>query len=134
MLKQITLKEAMERIERGEQVKCLRGPVGDWFNLKPYLLNTLLEDVIPLIDVPEGASENPTPAEPAAPAKSGSPSKPIDWGKVWALRGTGWTWKQIAQEMGISEAHIYAHKNDPEAVAAHEKYHEMRGGGVDAGD
>ncbi len=33
--------------------------------------------------------------------------KPLDVGKVAALRNAGWSMKKIADEMGVSEATIY---------------------------
>ena len=33
--------------------------------------------------------------------------QPVDYGKVWALRNAGWTAKQIAEEMKISEATVW---------------------------
>lgn len=39
------------------------------------------------------------------------PRKVVDWGKAKALRGAGWTYKAIADELGVSDVTVAAHLN-----------------------
>ena len=85
MLKQITMMEALERITKGETIRCLvPGESETWSDYSPAVLNDYLVGVIPFAEEPD-------------PVK-----KQVDTGKLYALADAGWEWSKIADEMGCS--------------------------------
>lgn len=104
MLKQISMAEAITRLQNGEEVKCIQ--VGDnWEDGRPVLLSRILENIIPMTD--------------AVPASKNTPPKPpsIDLGKLGALKEAGWSVRNMSIEFGVSEPTIrkYLRELDGEA-------------------
>ena len=117
MIKEIPMKEALQRYLRGEKIPCLLPPAddsSDWAGYEAAYLNDILNKVITFADVSE---------KPAKEKKKSEPKR-LDWGRIWALKENNWSWDKIADEMGVSTGHLYTHKKDPEAVKAYEKYQE----------
>lgn len=56
--------------------------------------------------IPDGKVEVVTQTKPAR-----KPRKVVDWGKAKALRDAGWTYKAIADELGVSDVTVAAHLN-----------------------
>lgn len=103
MLQQISLSEALERIEKGETVRCLvPGADGTWRDYQAAILNELLDGIIPLADLEE-----------KAPVKR---KAQVDVGRIRALQDAGWSVAKIADDMGISEPTVrrYMKKEDTE--------------------
>lgn len=57
----------------------------------------------PIVKAMDALTNNAKPAR--------KPRKAIDWGKAKALRDAGWTYKAIADELGVSDVTIAAHLN-----------------------
>lgn len=91
MLKQITMLEALQRITKGETIRCLLpGATETWGDYSPTMLNDYLVGVIPFAE-----EEDPEPAK-----------REIDAGKIYALADAGWDIKKIADEMGCSSVTV----------------------------
>lgn len=89
MLKQISLKEAVNKLLKQEKVRCLV-PAGsdEWTDMQPGFLNDYLEGMIFLA---EEEQEAPQPKK-----------KELDDGKIRALKDAGWSIQKIAEKMGVS--------------------------------
>lgn len=113
MIKQISIKEAVELILTGVRVPCLVPGVespDDFSDYSPTYLNEVLSNVICLADVPDEPvkTEEYKPVIEKRPKKQGGTDRRmIDMGKVHALKNAGWSVKKIAEEMETSQATIY---------------------------
>jgi hypothetical protein len=113
MIKQISIKEAVELMLTGVQVPCLVPGVAnpdDFSDYSPTYLNEVLNDVICFAYVPDEPvkTEEYKPVIEKRPKKQGGTDRRmIDMGKVHALKNAGWSVKKIAEEMGTSQATIY---------------------------
>ena len=114
MIKQIDIKEAVELMLTGVRVPCLVPGVespDDFSDYSQTYLNEVLSNVICFADVPDEPvqTEKYEPVIEKRPKKQGGTDRRmIDMGKVRALKNAGWSVKKIAEEMGTSEATIYA--------------------------
>ena len=114
MIKQISIKEAVELMLTGVQVPCLVPGVespDDFSDYSPTYLNEVLSNVICFADVPDepANTEEYKPVIEKRPKKQGGTDRRmIDMGKVHALKNAGRSVKWIADDMGVSEATIYA--------------------------
>ena len=113
MIKQISIKEAVELMLTGAKVPCLVPDVDnpdDFSDYSPTYLNEILNNVICFADVPDEPvnTEEYKPAIEKRPKKQGGTDRRmIDMGKVHALKDAGWSVKKIAEEMGVSQGMIY---------------------------
>ena len=114
MIKQIGIKEAVELMLTGVRVPCLVPGVespDDFSDYSPTYLNEVLNNVICFADVPDEPvqTEEYKPIIEKRPKKQGGTDRRmIDMGKVHALKNAGRSVKWIADDMGVSEATIYA--------------------------
>lgn len=114
MIKQISIKEAVELMLTGVQVPCLVPSVAEPANFADYMpsyLDKELKNIICLVDVPDEPvnTEEYKPVIEKRPKKQGGTDRRmIDMGKVHALKNAGRSVKWIADDMGVSEATIYA--------------------------
>lgn len=133
-VKQITMDEALKLAAKGKEIMTLV-PVdkeSSWNEMVPDTLQNMLSGVMffrrepvlenPMIDS-EGNSTPPPRTDEVAAEPSGSTEesksssmaaggkvkkkKPVDTGKVMALRKAGWSMKKIGDELGISEASVF---------------------------
>ena len=113
MIKQISIKEAVELMLTGVRVPCLVPGVDnpdDFSDYSPTYLNEVLSNVICFADVPDEPvnTEEYKPVIEKRPKKQGGTDRRmIDMGKVHALKDAGWSVKKIAEEMGVSQGMIY---------------------------
>ena len=128
IVKQIDMETAFQLAAKGMEIKVLVPTDLDnrWESMEPDTLQNMLADV--LFFRQEPALEKQTPEElfnqepespPSADAsghenghaekKAGSVSKrkPVDTGKMMALRKAGWSMKKIGEELGISEGSVF---------------------------
>lgn len=133
-VKQIDVNAALELARKGIEIKMLiPSPSGDWEDMNPTTLQKLLEGC--LFFRQEAAMENPaftvqtrdqpddedpadSPVEEVKEASFGAKKpaagktdnsakrKPVDFGKMVALKKAGWTQAKIATELGVSEATV----------------------------
>ena len=113
MIRQITIREAVELMLKGEKVPCLVPDVAnpdDFSDYSATYLNEVLNNVICLVNVPDEVEpEKDEPIIEKRPKKQGGTDRRmIDMGKVHALKNAGWSVKKIAEEIGSREATIYA--------------------------
>lgn len=114
MIKQISIKEAVELMLTGVKVPCLVPSVAEPASFADYMpsyLDKELKNFICLVDVPDEPvnTEEYKPVIEKRPKKQGGTDRRmIDMGKVHALKNAGWSVKKIAEEMGTSEVTIYA--------------------------
>lgn len=137
IIKQIAIDEALELHKRGLMVGILQPVTPEPKGLGDYELMTLKKlldgcvffrimpekeeikdrsqeeaDSIPPNQEKEKAdtsSSDPNPTDTAI-SKPGNKLK-LDMGKMKALRAAGWTYKKIAEEMGISEGTAFKYLN-----------------------
>lgn len=109
MLREVTLKAALQSYIEGEDVKVIVPMEEMEDRLMP--MERLFNDVRFLMDE---KAEKSNPGHEVAAQEMVSTNLPpqkkkkvLDMGKVTALRNAGWTLKKIADEMGVSEATIY---------------------------
>lgn len=128
MYQEMNLAEAVKAYEDGRNVLAIErtgadGCSGEWVVTE---LREMFEGIRLLVDVP--AVVNPEfeealppvapPLDPTAPNRttvdSGAKRKKVDVGKLLALRKAGWTMKEIAEELHVSEATVcnYLKKTD----------------------
>lgn len=113
MIKQISIKEAVELMLTGVAVPCLVPSVAEPANFADYMpsyLDKELKNIICLVDVPDEPvqTEKYEPVIEKRPKKQGGTDRRhIDMGKVHALKDAGWSVKKIAEEMGVSQGMIY---------------------------
>lgn len=98
MLREITLTEAIARIEHGEMVPCLRptAPDADWHQMMPETLNGILAGIVCLANVDEAEQ---TEQEPQ-PSRLRKKMSEEDRQKIIGLYACGWKTNNIAEEMG----------------------------------
>lgn len=115
MYRETGLKNALQAYIEGEDVRVIL-PMED-FEDRLVPIEKLFNDARFLVDkkaaksnpeweaaIQDMASQNPPPTpEPAVKTKR----KPLDMGKVQALRNAGWSLKKIADEMGVSDVTIW---------------------------
>ena len=136
-IKQMGIDEAFERFKRGMEVGILQPVIPEPKGLGDYELMTLkklLDGCVFFRIMPEKeeikdkqaekAGSNPHDQEKektdtlssnpdstdTAISKPGNKLK-LDMGKMKALRAAGWTYKKIAEEMGISEGSAFKYLN-----------------------
>lgn len=144
-VKQIDMKEAFWLADKGIEVKVLvpTGPGNGWCSMEPDTLQNMLADVLFFRNEPafamesvEGTSEpeptqeeetNTPPNDVPETTKKGAKRKPVDTGKMMALRKAGWSMKKIADELGISESCVYNHLKRLEEEEAIKRIAESRG-------
>lgn len=154
-VKQIDMKEAFRLADKGIEVKVLvpMEPGDGWTGMTPDTLQNMLADVLffrnePALEKPEfekfepafamesveGTSEpaqeeetNTPPNDVPETPKKGAKRKPVDTGKMMALRKAGWNMKKIADELGISESCVYNHLKRLEEEEAIKRIAESRG-------
>ena len=133
-VKQITLEEALRLAANGNEVMTLvpGEEKSNWREMIPDTLQNMLSGVMffrrepalekPMID----SDDNPPPrtesdgvAEKSSGGKEratggslgagtdGKKKKPVDTGKMLALRRAGWSMKKIGGELGISESSVF---------------------------
>lgn len=117
MIKQIELKQALELIDKGKKVPCLvpyAKKVDDFTDYMTAYLDEILDGLVCLAEVPDVPDE-PVQTEKYEPViekrpkkQGGTDRRMIDMGKVHALKNAGRSVKWIADDMGVSEATIYA--------------------------
>ena len=104
MLKEITLKEAAELMEKGEKV--YRVEIGNYCSIID--IEELLRGCRFIADISEkkkpGRPKNEPPEEQEALTEKEIEdiAKEIDQGKIMALKKAGWTNLQIADEFGFT--------------------------------
>lgn len=102
MLREITLREAVERIEKEETVWVV-----NLENKEKQLvdLRNLFSGVRILADLPDAPQEKKVrrAGRPKKEPQAEEIAVTIDCGKVGALRKAGWSVKEIAVEFGIDE-------------------------------
>lgn len=147
-VKQIDMKEAFRLAEKGIEVKVLvpMEPGDGWTGMVPDTLQNMLEDVLffrnePAMEKPdpeiESWLEEPAPTQEAETntppndvpenPKKAAKRKPVDTGKMMALRKAGWSMKKIGDELGISESCVYNHLKRMEEEEAIKRIAESRG-------
>ena len=113
MIKQISIKEAVELMLTGVAVPCLVPSVAEPANFADYMpsyLDKELKNIICLVDVPDepvDTDEYKPVIEKRPKKQGGTDRRHIDMGKVHALKDAGWSVKKIAEEMGVSQGMIY---------------------------
>ena len=128
MIKQISIKEAVELMLTGVRVPCLVPGVespDDFSDYSPTYLNEVLSNVICFADVPDEPvqTEKYEPVIEKRPKKQGGTDRrQIDMGKVHALKDAGWSVKKIAEEMGVSQGMIYERLKEEREKAEEEQY------------
>ena len=128
MIKQISIKEAVELMLTGVRVPCLVPGVespDDFSDYSPTYLNEVLSNVICFADVPDEPvqTEKYEPIVEKRPKKQGGMDRRmIDMGKVHALKDAGWSVKKIAEEMGVSQGMIYERLKEEREKAEEEQY------------
>lgn len=127
MIKQISIKEAVELMLTGVKVPCLVPSVAEPANFADYMpsyLDKELKDIICLVDVPDepAQTEKYEPVIEKRPKKQGGTDRRmIDMGKVHALKDAGWSVKKIAEEMGVSQGMIYERLKEEREKAEEEQ-------------
>ena len=125
MLREVTLKSALQSFIDGEDVRVILPmedfedrlvPIGKLFNDARFLVDKKAAKTNPEFEAavqdmvaqspPQQADAAETAAETTKTAV-GKQRKPLDMGKVVALRNAGWSMKKIADEMGVSEGTIW---------------------------
>ncbi len=109
-IKQIDMKTALELAAEGREIKVLipAGPEAEWEGMMPDTIQHLLEGVMFFRDEPALEKEIPPPTPQKAGNAGGKRKpKPVDTGKMLALRNAGWSMKKIGEEMGISEGSVF---------------------------
>lgn len=117
-VKQITLEEALRLAANGNEVMTLvpGEEKSDWREMIPDTLQNMLSGVMffqrePALEKPMIDSEEDPPPQPrtdeAVVGGKGKKKKPIDTGKMLALRKAGWSMKKIGDELGISESSVF---------------------------
>lgn len=103
-VEQITQEQALELATKGIEVLMLAPSRSDdsWDAMRPSTLQSLLNGAMffrrePAMEQPIVESEKPEPKK----------RKPVDTGKLLALRKAGWSMKKIAEELGISETSVW---------------------------
>lgn len=133
-LKQVDMKTALELALKGIEVKTLvpTGPGSGWTSMKPDTLQNMLADVLffrqePALEVPmieeEATGDKIPPQQASGHVGAGAKRKPVDTGKLLALRKAGWSMKKIADELGISEGSVwnYLKKMEEEKENAYDR-------------
>lgn len=118
MYQEMKLVEAVKAYDNGRNVLAIErtgadGCSGEWVVTE---LREMFEGIRLLVDVPadnpefEEALPPVVPLDPTAPDRSpvdsGAKRKKVDVGKLLALRKAGWTMKEIAEELHVSEATV----------------------------
>lgn len=115
MYREMNLKDALQAYIEGEDVRLIL-PAED-FEDRLVPIERLFDDARFLVDK-KAAKPNPEwgaamqdmvsqpPTTPETAVKKAK-RKPLDMGKVQALRNAGWSMKKIADEMGVSEGTVW---------------------------
>lgn len=114
MYRETNLKNALQAYIDGEDVRIILPmedfedrlvPIERLFNDARFLVDKKIAKPNPEWEaaVQDMVDQNPPPAPEPVKAKR----KPLDMGKVQALRNAGWSMKKIADEMGVSEGTIW---------------------------
>lgn len=102
MLREVSLRQALDMLEGGEDVKCLvpGADPDEWTDYNVMHLKDLIAGVICLYGVNDVPTEKTPPADP--PMKKEGKKRLLDTGKIKALHNAGWSVQKIADEMGVS--------------------------------
>lgn len=113
-IKQIDLKQALELTRVGKDIMVMVPHVTNpkkWTDYAPVMLKDILKECMFFCQGTEDKTE-------AQEDEHKDNKKKIDIGKMKALRKAGWSYKKIADEMGISDKTVSNYLRDQQGQQA----------------